>query len=306
MAKSKAKPKPKPTAQAARPSAGNRCAGAHRRRARAAGAAAGRVARFFRRRRLCLASRRQPARPGQARQPRRDVAAQGHRARARRAGGEHRALRQGAAGQQRAVVGRARHGQVVAGQGLACRGQCRLRRQEPARPAQADRNPPRGHREPARADGADPQLARALHRVLRRPFLRRRRHQLQIAQGAARGRHRGPARQCDLLRHLQPPAPDVARHDGERALDRHQPGRDGGGEGVTVRPLRPLARLPPLQPGRIPRHGRRLCEALQDPGGGPRRLAPRRAGMVDHARRALGARGLAVHPGARRAARAWR
>ena len=54
---------------------------------------------------------------GAAGQPRRHVAAQGHRPRARHADGEHRALRQGPAGQQRAAVGRARHGQVVAGQG---------------------------------------------------------------------------------------------------------------------------------------------------------------------------------------------
>ena len=59
-----------------------------------------------------------------------------------------------------------------------------------------------------------------LHRVLRRPVVRFRRHQLQVAQGGAGRRHRGPARQRDLLRHLQPAASVVARHDRERALDR--------------------------------------------------------------------------------------
>ena len=58
-------------------------------------------------------------------------------------------------------------------------------------------------------------------------------------------------------RHLLP-----ARHDGERALDRHQSGRSGRGESVALRPVRPLARLPPLQPGRLPRDGSRLRQAL--------------------------------------------
>ena len=40
-----------------------------------------------------------------------------------------------------------------------------------------------------------------------------------------------------------------ARHDRERTLDRDQSRRGGRGEGVALRPLRPVARLPPLQPG---------------------------------------------------------
>ncbi len=99
---------------------------------------------------------RRTAGAGAAGQSRRDVAAQGHRPHARRAGREHRALRQGPAGQQRAALGRARHGQVLAGQGGACLGQRRAcARQGGHRSAQADRDPPRGHREPARPDGAD-------------------------------------------------------------------------------------------------------------------------------------------------------
>ena len=156
--------------------------------------------------------------------------------------------------QQRAAVGRARHGQIVAGQGGACRDQRGARRN--GRPAQADRDPSRGHREPARAD--DAAARRRPHRFI--VFcddlsFDARRHLLQVAEGRARRRHRGPARQRDLLRHLEPPPSDAARHDGERALDRDQSRRGGRGEGLAVGPLRPVARLPPLQPGRISRDG---------------------------------------------------
>ncbi len=116
----------------------------------------------------------------------------------------------------------------------------------------------------------------SLHRVLRRSVLRRRRHLLQVAQGAAGRRHRRPAGQCDLLRHLKPPPPDVARHDGERALDRDQSGRNGGGESVAVRPLRALARLSPLQPGRISGDGRGLCRPLQNSGAAATSCSARR------------------------------
>jgi predicted AAA+ superfamily ATPase len=50
-----------------------------------------------------------------------------------------------------ALLWGARHGQVVAGQGGACH---RERDAGGEWPAQADRNSPRGHREPAAADGA--------------------------------------------------------------------------------------------------------------------------------------------------------
>ena len=46
-----------------------------------------------------------------------------------------------------------------------------------------------------------------LPRVLRRPLLRRRGHLLQVAQGGARRRHRGAARQRHPLCHLEPAAP---------------------------------------------------------------------------------------------------
>ena len=119
---------------------------------------------------------------------------QGHRPGARPPAREYRALRARPAGQQRAALGRARHGQVLAGQGGARRASMPRRRQA-VRAAQADRNPPRGYREPARPDGAAARRAAPLHRVLRRPLVRRRRHVLQVAQGGAGRRHRGPARQ---------------------------------------------------------------------------------------------------------------
>ena len=52
-------------------------------------------------------------------------------------------------------------------------GQCRAWRRKRRRPAQAGRDPPRGHRKPAGPDGAAARRALPLHRVLRRPLLRR-------------------------------------------------------------------------------------------------------------------------------------
>ena len=153
MAKSKSKSPSKSKAKAAAARRYGRLR-AHRRCARTAGAAARGRARPYRCRCLRLASGRPTSRAGQTRQPRRDVAAQGHRPRARRAGGKYRTFRQGPARQQRAVVGRARHGQIVAGEGVACRRQCRAGAPRQERAAQTHRNPPRGHREPARLDGA--------------------------------------------------------------------------------------------------------------------------------------------------------
>ena len=115
----------------------------------AASPAAARRESFGSRRRLRLAPGR-TAGAGAARQPGRSRPAQGHRPDARHPDREHRALRRRPARQQRAAVGRARHGQVLAGQGGACQHQCRP---QAGRPPEADRDPPRGYREPARPDG---------------------------------------------------------------------------------------------------------------------------------------------------------
>ena len=77
---------------------------------------------------------------------------------------------------------------------------------------------------------------------------------------------------------------------------RHQPRRGGRGKGVAVRPVRPLARLPPLQPGRLSRHGARLRRALR----ARRAVGKDRAGgarMGNDARLALRPNRLAVHSG---------
>ena len=183
---------------------------------------------------------------GPSRQPRRSRPAQGHRPDARHPDRKHRTLRQRISRQQRAVVGRARHGQVVAGQGGACQHQCRP---QAGRSPEADRDSPRGYRDAAGADDAAADLAVPFHRVLRRPVVRRQRRLLQVAEGGAGRRHRRPARQCDPVRDLEPPPSAAARHDGERALHRDQSRRSGRGKGVAVRPVRTVARLPPLQPG---------------------------------------------------------
>ena len=159
------------------------------------------------------------------------------------------ALLWGARGMGKSSLVKAAHAEV--------RARARPGRQGQAGP-QAGRDPSRGHRLAARLPRAPARRRRPLHRLLRRPLLRQGRHLLQVAEGGAGGRHRGPAGERRVLRHLQPPPPDAARHDGERALDRHQPVRGGRGEGVAVRPLRPLARLPQRHAGRIPRDGAQL------------------------------------------------
>ena len=126
---------------------------------------------------------------------------------ARNAAREHAPFRPRPAGQQRAAVGCPRHGQELAGQGGP-------------RPVNEQRRRTRLalieiHREDIDSlPGCCICCAErrpALPAVLRRPVVRCRRDQLQVAQGGARGRHRGPARQCAALRHLEPPPSDAAR-----------------------------------------------------------------------------------------------
>ena len=165
--------------------------------------------------------------------------AQRYRSRLGTAPRQYAPLCAGLACQQRAALGRAGHGQVVARQGGPRPGApgTRARQGRQAGP-EAGRDPPRGHRRPARMPLPPARRQASLHRLLRRPLLRQGRHLLQVVEGRARGRHRRAARQRRVLRHLQPPPPDAARHDGERALDRDQSVRGGGREGFAVRPLR--------------------------------------------------------------------
>ena len=87
-----------------------------------------------------------------------------------------------------------------------------------------------------------------------------------------------------------------------RALHRHPPRRSGRGIGLALGPFRPLARLPPLRPGDVLRHGGGLRRPFR-PRHRPRDAA-RRSHRVEHdPGRALGPRGLAVRAGPRRAAR---
>ncbi|MGY4359311.1 hypothetical protein ACVW0J_005804 [Bradyrhizobium sp. i1.7.7] len=80
-----------------------------------------------------------------------------------------------------------------------------------------------------------------------------------VLEGGIEGR----PRERHPVRHFQPPPSAGARDDRERALDRDQSRRSGRGEGLVVRSLRPVARLPPLQPGRISRHGARLLQPFR-------------------------------------------
>src|SRR5262245_55226502 len=64
--------------------------------------------------------------------------------------------------------GGARHGQIVAGQGLACDGECNACAVQGRRRAtQADRDSPPGYRKPARPDGADARRALPFYRAFR-------------------------------------------------------------------------------------------------------------------------------------------
>ncbi len=132
-----------------------RAAQAHRRGAGAPGAGATSACRSQARRCFRVARGNSGARAGRESQPHRYRPAQGHRPDARHPDGEYPSLRQRVSRQQRAAVGRARHGQVIAGQGRA------PRRQRQGGQAEACGNPPRGYREPARPYGPDPQGRRS-------------------------------------------------------------------------------------------------------------------------------------------------
>ncbi len=80
--------------------------------------------------------------------------------------------------------------------------------------------------------------------------------------------------ECRALRDIEPPPPDAARHDRERALDGDQPGRGGRGKGLAVRPVRAVARLSQSRSGGLSGDRARLCGALR--AGPARRPAARR------------------------------
>ncbi len=82
-------------------------------------------------------------------------------------------------------------------------------------------------------------------------------------------------------------------------VERHQSRRGGRGEGFAVRPFRPVARLPSLQPGRLSRHGARLRRAFRAERPGGRKSRRRR---WNGRRRA--ARARAAPPGS--SSRIWR
>ena len=145
--------------------------------------------------------------PVAAGQSRRDVAAEGHRPGARHAGGEHRAVRRAGFPPTTRCCG-------------ARAAWASLRWSRRSMPTSMPRMATSRfgklklveiHREDIESLPELMALMRgtrtALHRVLRRPVVRGRRHVLQVAQGGAGRRHRGPAGQRGVLRHLQPPPP---------------------------------------------------------------------------------------------------
>ena len=118
----------------------------------------------------------------------------------------------------------------------------------------------------------------ALHRLLRRPQLRRGRARLQGAEERARRLGGAGQRQPADLRHQQPPPPAARVHEGEPELPAHRgrrgaPGRGGGGEDLAVRALRAVDQLLPVHAGRIPGHRRAVAAPLRRRRGGDRRGA---------------------------------
>ena len=166
----------------------------------------------------------------------------------------------GQAGQQRAADRRARHRQVLADQRL------------PARLCAAGAAPDRGRQgradRPARHRRGGVAAAREVHRLLRRPELRRGRAGLQGAQvDPRRLGGRGHAQRADLRD--QQPAPPAARvHEGQPQLHPHRGRRGASGRGdrredLAVRALRPVGQLLSLQPERIPGDRRAVAVVLR-------------------------------------------
>ena len=213
-------------------------------------------------------------------------------------GAQHRAVRRRPWGQQRAADRRARHRQELADQGLPER--VRAARAAPDRGRQGRPGRPARHRRPGR------RAARALHRVLRRPQLRRGRARLQGAQVDPRRLGRAGQRQRADLRHQQPPPPAARVHEGEPDLPAHRGRRSASrrgrrGEDLAVRALRPVGQLLPVHAGRVPGHRRAVAARLRRRRGGDRRGAPGEPGLGARARFAFGPGGVPVRQGLRRA-----
>ena len=130
-----------------------------------------------------------------------------------------------------------------------------LRRTRPA----ADRGRQGRPGGPARHRRSGRRAARALHRLLRRPQLRRGRARLQGAEVDARRLGRAVQRQRADLRHQQPPPPAARVHAREPHLPAHgrrrgASRRGGGREDLAVRALRAVGQLLSVHAGRIPGH----------------------------------------------------
>ncbi|ABA50617.1 pyrophosphatase, NUDIX family [Burkholderia pseudomallei 1710b] len=142
---------------------------------------------------------------------------------------------------------------------------------------------------------ADLGASRALHRVLRRPVVRRRRIGLQGAEGRARRVGRRAVRQRADLRDIESP-PSAARvYERQRDIQasagrRDSSGRGRRGEDLAVGALRPLGQLLSVQAGRLSDDRRPLAPAL--------RLRRRRSGSGARRRTRLGAGArFALRPG---------
>ena len=182
----------------------------------------GRDARFCAVDRLSLAQARRARRhrAGRASAPHRAEGPAGHRSADGAGRCQHPSVRRGRAGQQRAAHRRARHRQVVAGEG----GARQVRGQGPA----ADRDGEAGSGRSAGPRRSRRGCAVSLHPVLRRPVLRGRRAGLQGVEGGARRIDLRHERERPDLRDLEPAPPDAGVHEREsrdRVRGRRDPSR---------------------------------------------------------------------------------
>src|SRR5204863_2766352 len=162
----------------------------------------------------------------------------------------------------------------------------------------ADRGGEERSRRPAADRRRGRRAERALPPILRRSFFPWRRGWLHRAEGGARRVDLHHVGEHAHLRHVQPAASHAGIHGGEprdQVRRRRDPSRrNGRGEDLAVRALRPVGHVLPVRPGRIPRDRRPLAQDLRRPA--LRRGARRGAAMVAAARLAQRPRGLPVRP----------